>query len=104
LQGTTTTTGPTGPDSPYVYADITLFTENPEPGEGDQYITLQAPVTVAATYIWVTGFQWSGTVPPYTLIDVYITGTSPNWTIRARFYLNNVPMVTSSAFNYAYII
>jgi hypothetical protein len=104
LQGTTTTTGPTGPDSPYVYTDITLFTENPEPGEGDQYITLQASVTVDATYIWVTGFQWSGTVPPYTLIDIYIIGTSPNWTIRANFYLNNVPMVTSSAFNYAYII
>jgi hypothetical protein len=56
-----------------------------------------------ASYIWITGFSWSA-IPAYTLIDIYITGASPYWTLTATFNTYDTFTPTSYTFQYQYIV
>jgi hypothetical protein len=96
-------TGPTGP--PYaveIFSGTTSYTVS-APASADTVIERTADVSVEATYIWVTGVIWSPS-PQYTLVDLYITGVSENWTIVANFYTNTDATIDPEyAFQYQYI-
>jgi hypothetical protein len=96
-------TGPTGPpnvlpiqDRSTPFNDSTFYIPPPT------ILAVTESTFVNASYIWITGFSWSVT-PEYTLIDLYITGTSANWTLNATFYTYGTFTPTEYSFNYAYI-
>jgi hypothetical protein len=100
ILGETGLTGP--PDTVQIYSATTGYTPS-SPASPDTVIQLMTDVGVDASYIWVTGVTWSP-VPKYTLIDLYITGVSGNWTIIANFYTNDDATIDPEyAFQYQYI-
>jgi hypothetical protein len=103
VESTLGETGPTGPQyALQIFSATTGYTPS-SPASPDTAIERITDVGVDATYIWVTGVTWSP-APQYTLIVLYITGVSGNWTIVANFYTNDDATIDPEyAFQYQYI-